>query len=175
MRTIVIYYSRKGSNKYLAEKLASSLDCNLEAIRPRINVFFLYLMNINFGIHPIKSQLLEYDKVILAGPIWMGRFIPPLKSFVRRYKPFIKELAFITCCGSTDAQKEEKFGHGLVFKKVEALIGDTLSYCRAFPIDLVLPEEQKGDSSAFMETHLNDTNFKGEIAERFEEVILQLS
>ena len=173
-KTIVIYYSRKGSNKYLAGKIAKSLSCDLEKIRPRLNVFLLFLMNIHLGISSLKSNLKEYEQVILCGPIWMGKFIPPLRSFVKKYSAKIEKLVFVTCCGSTYAKKDEKFGHGLVFKEVENLLQDKCVLCQAFPIGLVMPEDKKEDPDAFMKTHLNDENFKGEIQERFESFIQKI-
>jgi len=68
MKTIVFNYSNKGSNKFLAEKISQSLSCELEAINPRLNVFFLFLMNIHFGIRPVKHPVSEYQQVILCGP-----------------------------------------------------------------------------------------------------------
>jgi flavodoxin len=168
MKTIVVYYSRKGSNEYLAEKIASGLSCDMEAIRPRINAFLLFLMNINPGIYRLKHDIGSYERVILVGPIWMGRFIPPLRSFVNRYSRRIRSLVFVTCCGSTYEKKDEKFGHGLVFRKVSEIVGDKLVLTQAFPVGLVMPDEHKEDPDAFMKTHLNDGNFKGEIVERFD-------
>jgi flavodoxin len=75
MKTIVAYYSRKGSNKYLAEKISKSLSCEIEEIKPRLDVFILFLMNIHLGIKPLKHNIQEYDRLILFGPIWMGKFI----------------------------------------------------------------------------------------------------
>jgi flavodoxin len=170
-KTIVVYYSRKGSNKYLAEKISKSLSCEIEAIRPRLNVFMLFLMNIHLGIWPLKHNIREYDKVILCGPIWMGKFIPPLRSFITKYSNCINKLIFVTCCGSTYAKKDEKFGHGLVFNEVADILKDKCDFCQAFPIGLVMPEGKKEDSDAFMKTHLNDENFKEEMLEKFEDFI----
>lgn len=175
MKTIVVYYSRKGSNDYLARKIAGRLSCDTEAIRPRINAFGLFLMNFNPGIRPLKHDIGSYDRVILVGPVWMGRFVPPLRSFVNRYRSKIKELVFVTCCGSTYAKKDEKFGHGIVFGKVRDLLGEKLVLTQAFPVGLILPDDQKEDPDAFMKAHLNDGNFKGEIADRFEEFMEQLA
>ena len=80
-------------------------------------------------------------------------------------------MAFVTCCGSTYEKKDEKFGHQLVFNQVKDIMGDKLVLTRAFPVGLVLPEEHREDPDAFMKTHLNDDNFKGEIVERFEEMM----
>jgi flavodoxin len=170
-KTIVIYYSRKGSNKYLAEKIAGDLSCEIESIRPWMNVFLFFLMNIHLGIMPLKHKINEYDKVILCGPIWMGKFIPPLRSFIKKYNKKINKLLFVTCCGSTYEKKDEKFGHGWVFKEVENLLNDKLLLCQAFPVTLVLPVDKKEDPNAFLNTHLNDENFTGEIKQRYEEFI----
>jgi flavodoxin len=170
-KTIVVYYSRKGSNKYLAEKISKQLECDIEPIRPRLNVFLLFLMKVQMGIRPLKHKIKEYDRVILCGPIWMGKFIPPLRSFITRYSNSINKLIFVTCCGSTFAKKDEKFGHGLVFKEVADILKEKCIFCQAFPIGLVMPEGKKDDTDAFMKTHLNDENFKGEIQELFESFI----
>lgn len=47
--------------------------------------------------------------------------------------------------------------------------------CQAFPVGLVLPDEQKDDTDAYMKTHLNDENFKGEILVRFNTFIVEIS
>jgi len=174
MKTIVVYYSRKGSNRYLAERIASVLSCNIEAIRPRLNVFLLFLMNIHFGNRPLMHNLAEYDRVILCGPIWMGKFIPPLRSFVNKYKDQILKLIFVTCCGSTYARKDEKFGHGMVFREIQALLNGKCDLCQAFPVGLVMPDDQREDPDAFMKTHLNDENFKGEIQDIFDDFMKKL-
>jgi len=76
--------------------------------------------------------------------------------------------------GSPDDKKNEKFGYGLVFKEVESILKDKSVLCQAFPIALVLPDDKKDDDDAFMKTHLNVENFKGEIKERFDNLIQQV-
>lgn len=175
MKTIVVFYSRKGSNRYLAEKIAGKLSCDMEEIRPRTNAFSLILTNISTGIRTLKHDISAYDRVILVGPVFMGRFIHPLKSFVTKYADQINQLVFVTCCGSSYSKKDEKFGHGLVFEEVNKILGDKLILTQAFPVGLVLPEEQREDPDAFMKTHLNEGNFQGEIADRFEEFMKKVA
>lgn len=170
-KTIVYYYSNKGNNRFLAEKIAESLSSDLEEIRPRINFFPLFLLNFHLGNRPSRNNISDYDTVILCGPIWVGKLIPPLRSFILSYKDSITKLIFVTCCGSSDALKDEKFGHGTVFKKVRYILGDKCALCQAFPIVLVLPEEKKTDSETIMNTRLSGHNFKGEIVERYNNFI----
>jgi len=172
--TIVVYYSNKGSNRYLAERISGSLSCDIETIKPRVDVFLLFLMNVHFGIKRLKHNIKEYDTIILCGPIWMGKLIPPLRSFLLKYRDSINRLIFVTCCGSSDAKRDEKFGHGFVFKEVETILQDKCILCQAFPIELVLPDGKKEDTETFMKTRLSDQNFTGIIRERFDNFILKV-
>lgn len=165
MKTIVYYYSNKGSNRYLANKIAKDLNCKIEEIKPRLNAHLLMLMGINFGNAKLKSNCADYDRVILCGPIWMGKLIVPLKNFVKKNISKINNFVFVTCCGSTFEKKDEKFGHNLVFNQVKEIAGEKCKHCEAFPISLILTEEQRKDPDADMKYHLNDENFKGEIVE----------
>lgn len=59
MKTLVVYYSREGSNKFLAQKISQTLGCELDEIRPRLNSFLLFLMNIHFGIKALFDEFME--------------------------------------------------------------------------------------------------------------------
>ncbi len=163
MKTIVYYYSHKSSNRYLAHKIATDLQCTIEEIKPRINRHLLMLMGVNAGNTKLANDVEQYDRVILCGPIWMGRLIVPLRNFINQNKDKVKNIVFVTCCGSSFDRKDEKFGHNKVFNEVKRILGNKVIHCEAFPITLVLPDELKNAPDAFMKTHLNDDNFKGEI------------
>ena len=171
MKTIVYYYSNKGSNRFLANKIANDLKCDIEEIKPRLNAHLLMIMGLNLGNKKQKAKVEEYDRVILCGPIWMGKLIIPLKNFINKYSKKIEKLIFVTCCGSSFKDKDNKFGHNLVFNQVKSLLNDKCIHCEAFPIDLVVPAELKEDSAAFMKVHLNNENFKGEIVTIYENFI----
>ncbi len=178
-KTIVVYYSNTGSNKYLAEKIAQSLECDIEAIKPRLTIFpFLLLfslMKMSMGIKSLKHNLDEYNRIVLCGPIWMGKFISPLRGFINKYHKRIKNLYFISCCGSGDAVKNDKFGHGTVFQLVKDMLGAKCIHCQAFPIGLVLPEDKQKDNDAIMKTRLSDHNFTGDIQKRFDNFIQRVT
>ncbi len=173
MKDIVIYYSNTGNNDYLANRIAKQLNCPIEKIQPHVDVQVLLMFGIHFGIKKIKSNLSEYDRVILVGPIWMGKFVAPLKNFVKRYKNDIKELVFATCCGSTFEKSRDKFGHELVFEKITEAYGAAV-LCQAFPVVLALPEDKREDDKAVMATRLSDKNFKGELEPIFNEFMKKI-
>jgi flavodoxin len=172
MKTLVVYYSNTGNNKYLAGKIANALKSDVEAITPRLNLFpFLILFSIvktSLGIKTLSRKMNGYDRVIICGPIWMGQLISPLRDFVNKYSKIINKFYFVTCCGSSDAAKDGKFGYALVFNKVKNMLGDKCVLCEAFPIGLVLPDDKKENSDAMMKARLSDSNFSGEIQKRFE-------
>ena len=174
-KNIVLYYSNSGSNQFLARKISEELNCEIEEIKPRLNVQLLLLAGLSFGNKKLKANLSEYDRVILCGPIWMGKFIPPLKGFIKKYSDVITNLVFTSCCGSSFEMKDEKFGHGLVFKEIKELLNEKCIHCEAFPIPLVLPKDQREDPNIVMKTRLTDDNFKGEILNRFNTFIHFLS
>jgi menaquinone-dependent protoporphyrinogen IX oxidase len=174
MKTMVYYYSRKGSNRFLAQKIAGDLKCEIEEITPRINVHLFMLMGLNLGNNKLKTKVEDYDRVILCGPIWVGKLIVPLKNFVVKYRQKIKKLIFVSCCGSSFKDKDNKFGHNLVFNYVNSLLNQKCAHCEAFPIDLVVPAELKEDSAAFMKVHLNNENFKGDIVSIYDAFISRI-
>lgn len=55
MNTIVYYYSQKGSNRFMANKVSNDLDCEMEEIKPRLNADILMysttsmLINTHYG------------------------------------------------------------------------------------------------------------------------------
>ena len=168
----MLYYSRTGSNAYLAEKIAQTLRGDLEAITPRLNLFPVLLLfswlNRSLGIKTLTHCVDEYDAVIVCGPVWMGQCISPLRDVIKKYGTRIKQLYFTTCCGSRDAIKDEKFGYAGVFQQVRQLTGDRCVHCEAFPIGLVLPADKQDDSDAVMKARLSDQNFTGHIQSRLE-------
>jgi hypothetical protein len=125
------------------------------------------MTGLNLGNKRMQANLSEYDLIILCGPIWMGKFITPLKSFVKKNLSAVNELIFATCCGSSYKLKDEKFGHGLVFKEIEEILHKKCLHCEAFPITLVIPEDKREDTNTVMNTRLTAENFKGEILHNF--------
>jgi flavodoxin len=174
MKNLVVFYSKTGSNRFLAERIAGRLKCDIEEIRPRLNVFLLFIMRINAGIRALRHHPKDYDRVVMVGPVWVGKFVTPLKAFTGRYKKSIKQLVFVSCCGSGDEMRDKKFGHGRVFDVIKNSLGEKCVHCEAFPIGLALPPEKRSDSEAIMAARLSDENFTGELLARYEALMEQL-
>ena len=171
MKILIVYYSKTGNNAYLAKLIAKNNAYDIERIKPRVSAFPLLLLSSalkkGFGNKPMQSRFTDYDKVILCGPIWMGTVVAPLRAFLLKYGNEIRQLHFITCCGGSDEQKEDKFGYATVFAKLAAITGNNLVSTAALPITLVIAPEANRDEAA-LKTRLTDDNFTGEIAARLD-------
>ena len=174
-KTLVAYYSNTGNNRFLSHKIANSLNCDIEEIKPVINAQLLMMARIGLGVKKTKTNLSDYDRIILCGPVWMGSFIYPLKSFVDKYKNKVNEWDFVTCCGSSYKLKDDKYGHEMVFNKIKELYPDLNIKCTALPITMTMPDKQQDDVDTMMKARLNEDNFDGLFHEKFEEYIESLN
>lgn len=174
MKSIIFYYSRSGNNKFLAQKMGKSLQCEVFPIEPRITVFPLMLLRLTLGNQKISRNLENYDRVYLVGPIWMGTIVKPLHDFMTKHISKIKSLVFVTSCASNYKMKEEKFGHAVVFKKVKQLLGEKCIHCEALPVTYLLPEDQRETPKLVMKARLNEETFGGEFAAHYDQFILKM-
>jgi len=174
-KTLVAYYSHTGNNRFLAKQIANRLNCDMEEIKPVINLHLLLLSGIGVGNKKSVKNPAAYDRVILCGPVWMGSFIYPLKQFILKHQNEVKEWLFISCCGSSYKQKNDKYGHEMVFKKIRNLFPDLNMQCKALPITMTMPDELQNDSKTMMETRLSNENFSGLYLEKFNELMTEIS
>lgn len=175
MKAIVVYYSKSGNNAYLAQKIATSINADIEKITPVINAFplvmILSMLKAGTGIRKCRNDITQYDKVILCSPIWAGFLCSAVLDFIKKYKPAIKKLYFATSCGSDETQKDSKFGYARVFKQVQDTAGEKCVHYEAFPVTYALPEEKRKDEGAALKVKLSDENFTGELALRLERFV----
>lgn len=172
-KTLVAYYSRTGNNKYIAEKFSQSLECDIEAIVPKSKSFFSLMISSLFkvaiNIVDLKSDLKNYERVILIGPIWAGTLVAPLRGFIKKYKEKIDDLVFITACGSDIESKDDKFGYEKVFSEAKRLFSPKNITCHAISL-----KELFDKSSSINNQVIFDEVFTGKIKDRFDEIIINL-
>lgn len=109
MKTLVVYYSRKG----YVEKIA---DAKIKAEREAGNeVDFLSLETISntagydglrnclvkiatggeMELFPYECDVASYDKVIICTPVWGGKAALPIKSFITKEKHNISVFEYV--------------------------------------------------------------------------------
>ena len=179
MKTLVLYYSRTGNNRYLANKIAERLTAEIEEIKPRLNIFPVMLalsfLKTSLGIKKLAHNVADYKNVILCAPTWMGKLVSPVRGLLDSYGKDIKMLYFANCCGSSDKVKDDKFGYTAVHSEVKAILNGKTVQCSAFPVGLLLPEDKQQDGGSIMKARLTDANFTGEIKQRFDDFIQKVA
>ena len=109
MKTLVVYYSRKG----YVEKIA---DAKIKAEREAGNeVDFLSLETISntagydglrnclvkiatggeMELFPYETDVASYDKVIICTPVWGGKVALPMKAFLTKEKHNITQFEYV--------------------------------------------------------------------------------
>ena len=87
MKTVVMYYSYSGTTKALATQTALELGADIEEIievkRPFLPVGVYRAVTCSkTEIHPIKSQLEDYDNIVIMSPVWADHPVSAIYSLI---------------------------------------------------------------------------------------------
>ncbi len=124
MTSLVVFYSRTGSNKKLGETIAQSIDADIDEIvdqksrkgivgwiRAGRDALGKKTTEIQFDKNPN-----DYDIVIVGSPIWAGNLPPPVRTYLIA-NPFKgKKVAFYICAGGE--------GYSPVFDEMKELTSE---------------------------------------------------
>ena len=138
MRIGIVYYSRSGNTREIAEILCRKLrernaDAEMIEIKTAKKVGFLqaFLVSIQYRNVPLENidyDLSKYDVVVVGTPIWIGRPSPIVETFMKNTEGLglhgRRVFVFATCSRNPDAQ-----GGGVeliknVLKKHDAIVDD---------------------------------------------------
>ena len=169
---LVTYYSKTGNNQFVAEKISEMLDCPVKEIDPTFNYlglqFLLSVFNLNTKTNIYKADLSCYDEIIVCGPIWGGLLISPLRKVIRKCLEVSKPVHFITCCGTGDEAKAERYGYGGVLKRVKELSPSLIRTVAAIPVVLILTPEEANDPELAMKTRLSEETYTKAFRDRLQ-------
>jgi flavodoxin len=178
MKTIVLYYSSTGNNRFLAHKIAEGLGAACEEIIPRMNVpplqILFSLLKKGPGIRAFGRPLNDYDQAVVMGPIWMGQLLYGLRCALAGCAAADLQLHFVTCCGGDETTAHDRFGYEALFRALKKQYGDRCKTTAAFSVKLVVPDDLKNDSDTIMKTRITAQNYGGELQNRIEAFIEQL-
>ncbi len=107
MRTLILYESKHGATKKVAELLGEKIENSVVA---KISNFF--------------GKLHKYDKVIVGGPIYAGRLNPVVKKYIEKNGEHIHS-AFISGMRHENAEAEIKdnFSEEFLSKRQVEFVG----------------------------------------------------
>lgn len=143
MKTAIVFYSMSGNTKYVAGKVAAAAGADLIEIAPEKKFPAKGLRKLLVGgrsavtgatpaLLPYEFKGSEYDRVVIATPVWAGSPAPPLNTFIRDNREGLKDkkIALILCFKGGGADKATA--------KVKELTG-----CGEFEAELVLVDPKK--------------------------------
>ena len=125
-RILVVYYSRTGMTRLLANMLADELDCTLEELtdlRPRHGVFGFVSRGIDGALErrtalgPVREDPTGFDLVIIATPVWNRSVCSAVRTYLTEQRGRCRKVAF--------ALAQSSVGRSRVFQQMEDLSGLT--------------------------------------------------
>ncbi|MCC7571827.1 MAG: hypothetical protein KO464_00365 [Candidatus Methanofastidiosum sp.] len=110
MKTLVVYYSRSGNTKKLAEEISDKMVCDLEEIidiKNRKGIIG-WLKSVRDAhskklttIGETKKDPSRYDVVAIGTPVWAALMAPAVRTYINENKGKFKKVAFFCTCGSS--------------------------------------------------------------------------
>ncbi|MBL4937046.1 hypothetical protein JK636_14925 [Clostridium sp. YIM B02515] len=119
----VVYFSRTGTSKKVAAKIAAKLSCETIEIKDNINWKGL-IGFIKGGYYASKNKKVEIslsgsvgnaDEIVLVTPLWAGGPAPAVTSFLKKF-PSDKVHLVVTSKGSTIKN------HSSGFKSITSIV-----------------------------------------------------
>jgi flavodoxin len=112
-KTLVVFYSRSGRTRKVAEAIANALECDIEEIqdvRSRKGLFGWLRSGYEAAtrkLPPIRSTVKdpgEYDLVIIGSPVWGSTMASPVRSYLTQHKrKLINNVALFCTMGGQDS------------------------------------------------------------------------
>ena len=116
MKKLIVYYSRTGNTKFVAEKIADQLNADLCEVTDKKNrkgrLTFL-----TGGFASLREKLTEievpkpiedYDFIIVGSPVWAGKITPAIRKFLVTNDFSDKLVALFVTLGGDKAEKTLK-------------------------------------------------------------------
>ena len=124
MKTLVVYYSRTGNTRKLAEMISSALGAESEEIRDQSNRTGIlgYLRSGKEAVlghtTPIDASdrdFTGFDVVIVGTPVWASSVSSPVRTFLGKQPAKLSRVAFFCTMGGS--------GSGSTFRQMEQICG----------------------------------------------------
>ena len=105
---LIVYYSRSGNTRKVADMIAHLIDCDVEPIVSKANLSgfggfkcaYSAVFNKLLQINEIEHDLEKYKVVLIGTPIWVGKISSPIRTFIHRYKNKLTRVAFFATMAS---------------------------------------------------------------------------
>lgn len=110
--TLIVFYSRTGTTRHVAQQLATKLAAQtlaIEDVRSRAGMLG-YVRSALEAMHgtlpeivPSTVDLSRYDLVVLGTPVWAGHASSPMRRFLDDHARELPRVAFFCTMGGSGA------------------------------------------------------------------------
>jgi flavodoxin len=131
-RALVVYYSRTGTTRGVAETLAQKLDADLEEIVDRKRrggvIGFMgggkdALLKKVADIDEPRKDPAEYQLVLLGTPVWAGSVTPAVRAYIELKAASLPDVAFFLTTGGSGIDKTFQAMAELCGKQPQGTLG----------------------------------------------------
>jgi hypothetical protein len=176
---LILYYSKSGNSKFMAEKLALRLNCPSKRIIPWLDyllfqiIISLFKLNIptNISIDDIK----QYDGIVIIGPVWAGQLVSPLRTVLKLCVNASKTIFFAVTCETKDEERDAKYGYNQVLKKARDFSIVYVKDAKAFSTTLVKGGNKPPVLKLSDKIKITEENYSDALKERLEDFALQIA
>jgi len=114
MKTLIVFYSRTGCTRLVAEELARQLGSDTEELRETADRSGArgYVLAGRDALLKRPSELLpttrrveEYDLVVVATPVWAFTLCPAVRTWLTREAPRLRRMAAVCTQGGCGAER----------------------------------------------------------------------
>ncbi|MGE5104640.1 MAG: flavodoxin family protein [Betaproteobacteria bacterium] len=113
-KTLVVYHSRSGNTRRVAQRLAEVLGADLDEIRivhplagPLGYAFCAIeaILGLTPALRPARFEPDHYDCVVVGTPVWFWSVSSPVRSWLALHGPLRQRVAFFCTMGSSGAER----------------------------------------------------------------------
>ncbi|MCK9356264.1 MAG: NAD(P)H-dependent oxidoreductase [Dehalococcoidia bacterium] len=117
MKTLVVYYSRSGNTRKLAEEIGAALKADVEELQDGKDrkgpVAFILagreaMHKTLVELQPLAHDPAAYDAVVVGSPVWASTVCSPVRTFLTKNRTQLKKVAWFCTSGGEDPAGAEK-------------------------------------------------------------------
>ena len=124
MKTLIVFYSRTGCTRAVAEKLAPQLGADIEELKEAADRSGVagYMLAARDAMLKRPADLLpttrlaaDYDLVVIGTPVWAFTMCPATRAWLQREAANLRATAFLCTQGGSGAER--------AMRDMEAIVG----------------------------------------------------
>lgn len=113
-KTLIVYHSRSGNTRRVAQALARRLGADLDEIRivqpleGRLGYAMCALeaiVGLTPALRPMRRDPAAYDLIVIGSPVWFWNLSSPVRSWLEAHRIARGRVAFFCTMGGAGAQR----------------------------------------------------------------------